>query len=267
MQLNGYRWQRMKHGLDAGPIQMGTHIGQTVAYSTTTTVNNGGVVMAFYSDSGKQHTNEQHQHHRHREHGPRPGRPGARRRQRRRDHRPRPGQGQGVGRRARRRHGRDVRHRPGRGHRHPRRAVRQRGGGGRPVRGRPARQGHRRHHQPHHPRFHGLVTPEGSSGAQEIAKAAPAGAHVVKAFNTRPRRRSGGQARRGPPAGRVHRRRRRAGQGDACRRSSRAWDCARWTPGRCPWRGHWRTPACCMLGLVTHSVKHTNFSLGVSILS
>ncbi|WP_293343843.1 NAD(P)-binding domain-containing protein [Mycobacterium sp.] len=30
----------------------------------------------------------------------------------------------------------------------------------------------------------GLVTPEGSSGAQEIAKAAPVGTHVVKAFNT-----------------------------------------------------------------------------------
>jgi 8-hydroxy-5-deazaflavin:NADPH oxidoreductase len=30
----------------------------------------------------------------------------------------------------------------------------------------------------------GLVTPEGSSGAQEIAKVAAAGAHVVKAFNT-----------------------------------------------------------------------------------
>jgi 8-hydroxy-5-deazaflavin:NADPH oxidoreductase len=30
----------------------------------------------------------------------------------------------------------------------------------------------------------GLVTPEGSSGAQEVARAAPAGAHVVKAFNT-----------------------------------------------------------------------------------
>ncbi|GLY34189.1 hypothetical protein Amsp01_002130 [Amycolatopsis sp. NBRC 101858] len=29
-----------------------------------------------------------------------------------------------------------------------------------------------------------LVTPEGGSGAQEIAKAAPASAHVVKAFNT-----------------------------------------------------------------------------------
>ncbi len=34
------------------------------------------------------------------------------------------------------------------------------------------------------PDITGLVTPYGSSGAQEIAKAAPAGAHVVKAFNT-----------------------------------------------------------------------------------
>src|ERR1700748_3871578 len=30
----------------------------------------------------------------------------------------------------------------------------------------------------------GLVTPDGTSGAQEIAKAAPASAHVVKAFST-----------------------------------------------------------------------------------
>lgn len=34
--------------------------------------------------------------------------------------------------------------------------------------------------------FTDFLTPEGSSGAQEIAKAAPAGAHVVKAFNTLP---------------------------------------------------------------------------------
>jgi 8-hydroxy-5-deazaflavin:NADPH oxidoreductase len=34
------------------------------------------------------------------------------------------------------------------------------------------------------PDVKGLVAPEGSSGAQEIAKAAPAGAQVVKAFNT-----------------------------------------------------------------------------------
>lgn len=34
------------------------------------------------------------------------------------------------------------------------------------------------------PDLSGLVTPAGSSGAQEIAKGLPAGAHVVKAFNT-----------------------------------------------------------------------------------
>ncbi|MER7727420.1 NAD(P)-binding domain-containing protein [Streptomyces sp. NPDC096323] len=37
---------------------------------------------------------------------------------------------------------------------------------------------------PFNPDFTGLVTPEGSSAAQEITKCAPAGAHVVKAFNT-----------------------------------------------------------------------------------
>lgn len=34
------------------------------------------------------------------------------------------------------------------------------------------------------PDLSGLLTPSGSSGAQEIAKVVPAGAHVVKAFNT-----------------------------------------------------------------------------------
>jgi predicted dinucleotide-binding enzyme len=34
------------------------------------------------------------------------------------------------------------------------------------------------------PDLSGLVTPQGSSGAQETAKGLPAGAHVVKAFNT-----------------------------------------------------------------------------------
>jgi predicted dinucleotide-binding enzyme len=37
---------------------------------------------------------------------------------------------------------------------------------------------------PFNPDFTGLVTPVDSSAAQEIAKAAPTGAHVVKAFNT-----------------------------------------------------------------------------------
>src|SRR5690606_19444627 len=34
------------------------------------------------------------------------------------------------------------------------------------------------------PDLSGLVTPSGSSGAQESARSLPAGAHVVKAFNT-----------------------------------------------------------------------------------
>jgi predicted dinucleotide-binding enzyme len=34
------------------------------------------------------------------------------------------------------------------------------------------------------PDLSGLITPHGSSGAQETAKSLPAGAHVVKAFNT-----------------------------------------------------------------------------------
>ncbi len=37
---------------------------------------------------------------------------------------------------------------------------------------------------PMSPDLTGLVTPHGSSGAQELAKHLPAGAHVVKAFNT-----------------------------------------------------------------------------------
>jgi hypothetical protein len=37
---------------------------------------------------------------------------------------------------------------------------------------------------PFNPSATGLVTPDGTSVAQEIAKAAPASAHVVKAFNT-----------------------------------------------------------------------------------
>jgi hypothetical protein len=37
---------------------------------------------------------------------------------------------------------------------------------------------------PFDPAYTGLVTPPSSSAAQEVAKSAPAGAHVVKAFNT-----------------------------------------------------------------------------------
>ncbi|SBS71123.1 exported hypothetical protein [uncultured Mycobacterium sp.] len=35
-------------------------------------------------------------------------------------------------------------------------------------------------------------------------------------------------------------------QGRPRRRSSRAWECTRWTPSRWQWRGRWRTPPCCI---------------------
>jgi 8-hydroxy-5-deazaflavin:NADPH oxidoreductase len=81
--------------------------------------------------------------------------------------------------------------------------------------------------------FTGFLTPEDSFGAQEIAKAAPADAHIVKAFNTQ----SSHVLAAGPGTTRKRR--------HASRRSSRASDCARWIPGSCPWRGRWSTPACC----------------------
>ncbi len=115
--------------------------------------------------------------------------------------------------------------------------------------------------------FTGFVTPEGSSGAQEIAKAAPASAHVVKAFNT-----LFSHVLAGPAEGRpldvfiagddaqakttrvgVHREPRAAPVGHR---------------GAADGAGalEERRPAA-ELGLITQSVKHANFSLGVSILS
>ena len=76
--------------------------------------------------------------------------------------------------------------------------------------------------------FTGLVTPDGSSAAQEVAAAAPAGAHVVKAFNTLfghvlAARRAGDRPLDVFIAGDD------AGPRRACHRSPRAWPCARWT--------------------------------------
>jgi predicted dinucleotide-binding enzyme len=89
------------------------------------------------------------------------------------------------------------------------------------------------------PDFAGFVTPEGSSGSQEIAKAAPAGAHVVKAFNTL----FANVLADGPA------------EGDPM-------DAGQLPMARAP-----ENAALLQLGLRTHSVKHTNFFLGVNILS
>ena len=48
----------------------------------------------------------------------------------------------------------------------------------------PRGQGHRRHQQPLQFRGRRAAIPDGTSIAQEVAKAAPASASVVKAFNT-----------------------------------------------------------------------------------
>jgi 8-hydroxy-5-deazaflavin:NADPH oxidoreductase len=84
-----------------------------------------------------------------------------------------------------------------------------------------------------------LVTPDGTSAAQEIAKAAPASAHVVKAFNTifahlLTEGRSIDAFIAGDDA---------AAKG-ACQRSSRASGCVRWTPVAWRWRAGSRERAC-----------------------
>jgi 8-hydroxy-5-deazaflavin:NADPH oxidoreductase len=104
----------------------------------------------------------------------------------------------------------------------------------------------------------GLVTPDGSSGAQEIAKAAPAGAHVVKAFNTLF---SNVLAAGGPLDVFM------AGDDTQAKASLSAFITSL---GLRPQdtgdlsMAHWLEGAGLLeMGLMTHSVKHTNFSLGV----
>ncbi len=82
------------------------------------------------------------------------------------------------------RHDGRVRHRPGRRHRHRGPVVRQCRSGRRPVRRRPRGQGHRRHQQPLQLRGRRAGHPRWHLDRAEVAKAAPASASVVKAFNT-----------------------------------------------------------------------------------
>ncbi len=111
----------------------------------------------------------------------------------------------------------------------------------------------------------GFLTPEDSFGAQEIAKAAPASADIVKAFNTQNAR----VLAAGPVEGRpldVF----LAGN-DAQTKAVvsafieslglRPMDTGPLTMAR-------TLEHACMLwlGLMTHTVRHTNFSIGVSLL-
>jgi len=112
----------------------------------------------------------------------------------------------------------------------------------------------------------GFVTPDGSSGAQEIAKAAPAGAHVVKAFNTL----FSHVLAAGPAEGRPLDVFIAGDDAQAKARVSAFIESLGLRPmdaGQLPMARALENVALLQLGLVAHSVKHTNFVLGVNVLS
>ena len=116
------------------------------------------------------------------------------------------------------------------------------------------------------PDFTDFVTPDGSSGAQEIAKAAPAGAQVVKAFNTLFSHVLAAGSAEGRPVDVFI-------AGDDAQAKARvsvfveSMGLRPMDTGPLPMARTLENVALLQLGLVAHSVKHTNFFLGVSILS
>jgi predicted dinucleotide-binding enzyme len=112
----------------------------------------------------------------------------------------------------------------------------------------------------------GFVTPEGSSGAQEIAKAAPAGAHVVKAFNTLFSHVLAAGYAEGHPLDVFI-----AGDDEQAKADVSAFieslGLRPMDAGELPMARALENVGLLEISLVTHSVKHTNFALGVSILS
>ena len=116
------------------------------------------------------------------------------------------------------------------------------------------------------PDFTGFLTPEGTSGAQEIAKAAPAGAHVVKAFNTLPSDVLAASPAEGHPLDVFI-----AGDDAQAKADVSAFiESLGLRPldtGQLPMARALENATLLHLGLVAHSVKHTNFALGVNVLS
>ena len=115
------------------------------------------------------------------------------------------------------------------------------------------------------PDLTGFVTPEGSSGAQEIAKAAPAGAHVIKAFNTL----FANVVAAGPAEGRpldvfI------AGDDAKAKQDVSAFveslGLRPMDAGPLPMARALENAGLLEMSLMTHSLKHTNFALGVTIL-
>jgi hypothetical protein len=116
------------------------------------------------------------------------------------------------------------------------------------------------------PDITGLVTPDGSSGAQEIAKAAPAGAHVVKAFNTL----FANVLAAGPAEGRPLDVFIAGDDAQAKAQVSVFIESLGLRPfdaGPLPMAQALEYAGLLEMGLMTHSLNHTDFFLGVNMLS
>ncbi|MFE2210379.1 NADPH-dependent F420 reductase [Streptomyces canus] len=116
------------------------------------------------------------------------------------------------------------------------------------------------------PDLQGFVTPDGSSGAQEIAKAAPAGAHVVKAFNTL----FSHVLAAGPAEGRQLDVFIAGDDAQAKAHVSAFIESLGLRPmdtGGLSMARALENVGLLELGLITHSLKHTDFSLGITVLS
>jgi len=113
--------------------------------------------------------------------------------------------------------------------------------------------------------FSGFLTPEDSFGAQEIAKVAPANADIVKAFNTQ----FSHVLAAGPVKGHPLDVFLAGDDAQAKARVSAFIESLGLRPmdvGQLPMARTLEHVCMLSLGLLTHSVKHTNFSIGVSLL-
>ncbi|MCX5245795.1 NAD(P)-binding domain-containing protein [Streptomyces sp. NBC_00201] len=115
------------------------------------------------------------------------------------------------------------------------------------------------------PDLEGFVVPDDSSGAQEIAKAAPADAHVVKAFNTVfSHVLAAGPAEDRPLDVFI--------AGDDAQAKARvsafveSLGLRPWDIGDLFMARALENVGLLELGLMNHSVKHANFSLGITLL-
>ncbi|MGO4567334.1 NADPH-dependent F420 reductase [Rhizobium sp. 2YAF20] len=112
--------------------------------------------------------------------------------------------------------------------------------------------------------FTGFLTPEDSFGAQEIAKAAPADAVIVKAFNTQ----NACVLAAGPVEGRPLDVFIAGDDAQAKARVSAFIESVGLRPmdtGKLPMARTLEHACMLWLGLMIHSVKHGNFSIGVSL--